>query len=169
MEDFYSTIKNNSNLFINFMNKAMIASPQVQDNFLKVTNNVANTIYKLLKHGNHIVDLEYIPNDFWIKNKNKTVAFVDGGVDKASIISTAPLSIRAGSYIVNKSKQKELFEENMIFLGDLYDPNNELYEFLEDAHEEEALLSRKKDGARIIFEAATLVKHVLMKQRTADI
>ena len=84
------------------MNKAITASPQVQDNFLKVTNNVANTIYKLLKHGNHIVDLEYIPNDFWIKNKNKTVAFVDGGVDKASIISTAPLSIRAGSYIVNK-------------------------------------------------------------------
>ena len=164
MKDFYSTIKNNSNLFINFMNKAITASPQVQDNFLKVTNNVANTIYKLLKYGNHIVDLEYIPNDFWIKNKNKTVAFVDGGVDKASIISTAPLSIRAGSYIVNKSKQKELFEENMIFLGDLYDPNNELYEFLEDAHEEEALLSRKKDGARIIFEAATLVKHVLMKQ-----
>ena len=88
MKDFYSTIKNNSNLFINFMNKAITASPQVQDNFLKVTNNVANTIYKLLKHGNHIVDLEYIPNDFWIKNKNKTVAFVDGGVDKASIIST---------------------------------------------------------------------------------
>ena len=50
MKDFYPTIKNNSNLFINFMNKAITASPQVQDNFLKVTNNVANTIYKLLKH-----------------------------------------------------------------------------------------------------------------------
>ena len=112
------------------MNKAIVASPQVQDNFLKVTNNVANTIYKLLKHGNHIVDLDYIPNEFWTNNKDKTVAFVDGGVDKSSILSAAPLSIRAGSYVVNKTQKKELFEENMVF-GDLYDPDNKLYEFLD--------------------------------------
>ena len=157
----------NSSLYSRFMANAITASPNVQKNFLEVTKSVAETIKKILEDANLIFDIEYKPIDFWSKNKNKTSCFVDGGVDKASILSAAPLSIRAGSFIVkpNGGSKREFFEESMVFLGDLYDPKNELYDFDEDDFEEDQMINKKKDGARIIFEAATLVKHILLKRK----
>ena len=72
-------------------------------------------------HGN------YKGKEFWSINRCKTSCFIDGGVDRTSIISSAPLSIRAGSYIVkpDATSKREFFEESMVFLGDLYDPKNE--------------------------------------------
>ena len=64
------------------------------------------------------------------------ISAVTIGIDKLSLLSAAPLSIRAGSYIVkpnaNKPNEREYFEESMIFLGDLYDPKNELYDLADD-------------------------------------
>ena len=158
---------NKSSLYSRFMANAITASPNVQKNFLEVTKSVAETIKKILEDANLIFDIEYKPVEFWAKNKNKTSCFVDGGVDKASILSAAPLSIRAGSFIVkpNGGSKREFFEESMVFLGDLYDPKNELYDFDEDDFEEDQMINKKKDGARIIFEAATLVKHILLKRK----
>ena len=161
-------INKSSSLYSRFMSNAVAASPAVQKNFLDVTKSVAETIKKILIDANLIFDIEYKPIEFWAANKDKTSCFVDGGVDKASILSAAPLSIRAGSYVVKPSGgqgKRELFEENMVFLGDLYDPKNELYDFDEDDFEEDQMLNKKKDGARIIFEAATLVKHILLKRK----
>ena len=129
---------------------------------------VALTVQKILEDANLIIDLEYKGKDFWSENKCKTSCFVDGGVDKTSIISSAPLSIRTGSYIVKPDaadKNREFFEESMVFLGDLYDPKNELYDFAEDDFDEDQMLNKKKDGARIIFEAVTIVKHILLNRK----
>ena len=41
----------------------------------------------------------------------------------------------------------------MVFLGDLYDPKNELYDFAEDDFDEDQMLNKKKDAARIIEES----------------
>ena len=160
-------IKNNSSMFVNFVKNAISASPVVQSNFLDVSSKVAETVLKIAKDANLILDLNYKGKEFWSINKSKTACFVDGGVDKTSIISTAPLSIRAGSYIVkpNAISKREFFEESMVFLGDLYDPNNELYDFADDDFDEDQMLNKKKDGARIIFEAATLVKHILLNKK----
>ena len=160
-------IKNNSSMFVSFVKSAISASPVVQSNFLDVSSKVAETVLKIAKDANLILDLNYKGKEFWSINKSKTVCFVDGGVDKTSIISTAPLSIRAGSYIVkpNAISKREFFEESMVFLGDLYDPNNELYDFADDDFDEDQMLNKKKDGARIIFEAATLVKHILLNKK----
>ena len=158
-------INKSSSLYSKFMSNAVAASPAVQKNFLEVTKSVAETIQKILIDADLIFDIEYKPVEFWSANKDKTSCFVDGGVDKASIISSAPLSIRAGSYVVKPSGAKgkrELFEENMVFIGDLYDPKNELYDFEDDDFEEDQMLNKKKDGARIIFEAVTVVKHILL-------
>ena len=164
-----SKIKNGSSLFANFIKHAVTASPKVQKNFLEVTTKVAETIQKIIKDADLIVELDYKGKDFWQQNKDKTACFVDGGVDKTSLISTAPLSIRAGSYVVkpnaDKASEREFFEESMIFLGDLYDPKNELYDLADDDFEEDQMLNKKKDGARIIFEAATLVKHILLNRK----
>ena len=142
-------IKNNSSLFTNFVRNAVSASPKVQNNFLDVSAQVALTIKKLLEDANLITELEYKGKDFWAENRCKTACFVDGGVDKTSIISSAPLSIRTGSYIVKPDapeKNREFFEESMVFLGDLYDPKNELYDFTDDDFEEDQMLNKKKMG-----------------------
>ncbi len=68
-----------------------------------VVKNVCETIKKLLNTEKMIINVQYQPKEFWQKAKNFTSCFVDGGIDKASIFSSAPLSIRAGSYIVNPS------------------------------------------------------------------
>ena len=52
----------------------------------------------------------------------------------------------------------------MVFLGDLYDPKNELYDFIDDDFEEDQMLNKKKDAARIVFEIACIVKHIFEKQ-----
>ena len=165
--NFKNKIKNNSSMFVGFVKNAISASPRVQSNFLDVSSKVAETVFKIAKDANLIFDLNYNGKEFWFANKCKTACFVDGGVDKTSIISTAPLSIRAGSYVVtpNASSKREFFEESMVFLGDLYDPNNELYDFTDDDFDEDQMLNKKKDGARIIFEAATLVKHILLNKK----
>ena len=72
--------KENNNLFINYMDKAVHGSPIVQANFLKVILKVSETIIKILKHENLIINLNYDPVKFWPAHKDKTVAFVDGGV-----------------------------------------------------------------------------------------
>ena len=161
-------IKNGSSLFANFISHAVTASPKVQKNFLEVTTKVAGTIQKIIKDADLIVELDYKGKDFWFQNRDKISCFVDGGIDKLSLLSAAPLSIRAGSYIVkpnaNKPNEREYFEESMIFLGDLYDPKNELYDLADDDYEEDQMTNKKKDAARIIFEAATLVKHILLNR-----
>jgi hypothetical protein len=122
-------IKNNSSLFVNFIKNAITASPKVQKNFLDVSAKVAETVLKIIKEADLIVDLDYQGKDFWFQNRDKISCFVDGGIDKLSLLSAAPLSIRAGSYIVqpnaNKPNEREYFEESMMWLGDLYDPKND--------------------------------------------
>ena len=160
-------IKRNSSMFVNFVKSAVTASPKVQNNFLDVSSKVAETVLKIIRDADLIVDLNYKGKEFWSQNRCKTACFVDGGVDKTSIISSAPLSIRAGSYVVKPDavSKREYFEESMVFLGDLYDPKNELYDFIDDDFEEDQMLNKKKDGARIIFEAATIVKHILLNKK----
>ena len=108
-------IKNNSSMFINFIKNAITASPKVQKNFLDVSAKVAETVLKIIKEADLIVDLDYQGKDFWFQNRDKISCFVDGGIDKLSLLSAAPLSIRAGSYIVqpnaNKPNEREYLKK----------------------------------------------------------
>ena len=49
-------------------------------------------------------------------------------------------------------------------MGDLYDSKNNIYDLSEDPYEDNQLLDKKKDAARIVFEIACLVKHIYEKQ-----
>ena len=107
---FKNKIMNNSSLFVNFVKNAVTASPKVQSNFLEISNKLAETVLKIVQDADLIINLNYKGKEFWNINKCKVACFVDGGVDKTSIISTAPLSIRAGSYAVKpNAHQKENF------------------------------------------------------------
>ena len=50
---------------------------------------------------------------------------------------------------------------------DLYDPDNELYDFIDDDNFEDLMLN-KKGCTRIIFEASALVNHI-QSERNIDL
>ena len=89
--------------------------PKVQKNFLNITESFAETIYKILK-GRFNIKLLYDGKDFWRRNNDKISCFIDE-VFQSSLISAAPIGIRAGSYIVQlmRSLNKERFLREFTF------------------------------------------------------
>ena len=123
--------KSQNNLFLKYMDFS-INSSQNQSEYMNVMVNVCSTMLNLLKHENLIIDLNYNPSEFWPKAKNKTVAFVDGGLARNNLFNSSPLAIRAGSYVVNKKLKEEAFDTNLKFVLNLFDKQNELFDFIED-------------------------------------
>ena len=156
--------KSQNNLFLKYMDFS-INSSQNQSEYMNVMVNVCSTMLNLLKHENLIIDLNYNPSEFWPKAKNKTVAFVDGGLARNNLFNSSPLAIRAGSYVVNKKLKEEAFDTNLKFVLNLFDKQNELFDFIEDESFESLMLTKKKDAARIITEAGQLVNHILTKRK----
>ena len=156
--------KFDNNLFLKCMDFS-VNSSQRQSKYMNVMLNVCNTIHNLLKHENLIIDLQYNPTEFWPKAKKKTVAFVDGGLARNNLFNSSPLAIRSGSYIVNKHLKEELFEHYTNVVLNLFDRKNDLYDSIEDELFESLMLTKKKDAARIIIEAAELVNHIITKRR----
>ena len=78
-------IKRNSSMFVNFVKSAVTASPKVQSNFLDVSAKVAETVLKIIRDADLVVDLDYKGKEFWSQNRCKTACFVDGGVDKPQL------------------------------------------------------------------------------------
>ena len=100
--DIKNKIKANSSLFTNFVKNAVTASPNVQNNFLEVSAQVALTVKKIIEDANLIMDLDYKGKNFWLENRCKTACFIDGGVDKTSIISSAPINNINSSNLLKK-------------------------------------------------------------------
>lgn len=161
--------KNKSSLFANFVNNVIHKpSPEVQKNFMDVSLKIAGTIKKICEDEKLIINIPYQGKNFWNKGKNYESCFVDGGVFSSVESSSAPFAIRSKSYIVkptNPLTDREKFEETIAYMGDLYDSKNNIYDLSEDPYEDNQLLNKKKDAARIIFEIACLVKHVFDKQK----
>ncbi len=169
MQKIANKIKNNSTLFSNFVeNLVRNPSHEVQKNFMDITSKIAETIRRICNDEGLIFDVSYEGKNYWLKGKNYEACFVDGGVYSSFASSSAPFAIRAKSYIVKPNKsllERERFEESIAYMGDLYDSKNSIYELNEDPYEDNQLLHKKKDAARIIFEIAAIVKHVFEKRQ----
>ena len=163
-----SSINNNSSLFKEFIQNAVTSpSPKVQKNFMEVMSSVTQIFKKICDDEKLIIDLNYHGKNYWKKAKEFKSCFVDGGVYSNFLSSTAPFAIRAKSFIIKPDeliKNREKFEDTVGFFGDLYDPNNNIYDLSEDPYEDNQLLTKKKDAARITFEMAAVVRHVYNKQ-----
>ena len=159
---------NNSSLFTNFVNNVINnPSPEVQKNFMDISLKIAETIKKILEDEKLILQIPYEGKEYWQNGKNYESCFVDGGVFSSVASSSAPFAIRSKSYIVKPSnhlEDREKFEESIAYMGDLYDSKNNIYDLSEDPYEDNQLLDKKKDAARIVFEIACLVKHIYEKQ-----
>ncbi len=159
----------NSSLFTNFV-KNVINNPsiEVQKNFMDVSLKIAQTIKKICEEEKLIFDVPYNGKKYWEHGKNYQSCFVDGGVFSSVESSSAPFAIRSKSYIVKPSEtlsNREKFEETIAYMGDLYDSQNNIYDLSEDPYEDNQLLNKKKDAARIVFEIACIVKHIFEKQK----
>ena len=130
---------------------------------MKVTTELAEVIKKICESEKLIFDVSYEGNKYWHDAKKHKFAFVDGGAFSSFLSSTAPFAIRANTYIVKPDElleKRELFRETVKFVGDLYDPDRNLYDLDEDPYEDNQLLTKKKDAARITFETAAVARHV---------
>ena len=158
-----------SSLFTNFINNVIHnPSPEVQKNFMDVSIKIADTIHKICDEEKIIFNVPYNGREYWKYGKSLETCFVDGGVYSSFESSSAPFAIRAKSYIVkpnNPISNREKFEESIAFMGDLYDSKNNIYELSEDPYEDNQLLNKKKDAARIVFEIACIVKHLFEKRK----
>tara|TARA_B100001057_G_scaffold349609_1_gene351057 strand:- start:3234 stop:4535 length:1302 start_codon:yes stop_codon:yes gene_type:complete len=159
----------NSSLFTNFV-KNVINNPsiEVQKNFMDVSLKIAQTIKKICEEEKLIFNVPYNGKKYWEQGKNYQSCFVDGGVFSSVESSSAPFAIRSKSYIVKPAEtlsNREKFEETIAYMGDLYDSQNNIYDLSEDPYEDNQLLNKKKDAARIVFEIACIVKHIFEKQK----
>ena len=163
-----NSINTNSSLFKDFIRNATSSpSPKVQKNFMEVMSGIVQIFKKICDDEKLIIDLEYKGNKFWEKAKEYKSCFIDGGVYSNVLSSSAPFALRAKSFIIKPSefnKNREKFEDTVGYFGDLYDPNNNIYDLSEDPYEDNQLITKKKDAARIIFEMAAVVRHVHNKQ-----
>ena len=141
----------NSSLFSSFIKNSIKApSPKVQQNFMKVTSELAEIIKKICENEKLIFDVNYEGKKYWEMAKKHRFAFVDGGAYSSFLSSSAPFAIRANTYIVKPDElleKRELFKETVKFVGNLYDPEKNLYDLDEDPYEDNQLLAKKKDAA----------------------
>lgn len=162
-------LNHDSSIFKLFIdNSVKKPSIKTQQNFFDIINRISKLIFKICEDEKLIIDLNYQPKKVWNKAKSYKSCFIDGGVYSSVLSSSAPFAIRAKSFIVQpnlKINDREKFEETISYMGDLYDPDNTVYDLSEDPYEDNQLITKKKDAARITFEIAAIVKHVFGKQK----
>ena len=161
--------QNNTSLFQEFIkNSTKSPSHKAQQNFLNIITSVADIIKKICESEKLIFDVNYDGKKYWNTAKKYQACFIDGGVYSSFLSSSAPFAIRAKSYIVKPDEvlhKREVFEETVKFVGDLYDADTSLFDLSEDPYEVNQLLTKKKDAARITFETAAIVRHIFEKQK----
>lgn len=160
--------KNNSIFKMLIENSVKKPSIKTQKNFFEIIGKIAKLVKKIVDDEKLIVDLNYDGQKTWDNAKYFKSCFIDGGIYSSVLSSTAPFAIRAKSYIVQpnlKINNREKFEETISYIGDLYDPDNTLYDLSEDPYEDNQLITKKKDAARIAFETAAIAKHIFDKQK----
>ena len=161
--------QNNTSLFQEFIkNSTKSPSRKAQQNFLNIITSVADIIKKICVSEKLIFDVSYDGKKYWQQAKKYQACFIDGGVYSSFLSSSAPFAIRAKSYIVKPDEvlhKREVFEETVKFVGDLYDADTSLFDLSEDPYEDNQLLTKKKDAARITFETAAIVRHIFEKQK----
>ena len=161
--------QNNTSLFQEFIkNSTKSPSHKAQQNFLNIITSVADIIKKICVSEKLIFDVSYDGKKYWQQAKKYQAIFIDGGVYSSFLSSSAPFAIRAKSYIVKPDEalhKREVFEETVKFVGDLYDADTSLFDLSEDPYEDNQLLTKKKDAARITFETAAIVRHIFEKQK----
>ncbi len=135
----------------NMLRVARDDGAKLQDRFADYIEHLASSVSAFLRSNDLIQAASYAPGKYWLEQRGKTFAFVDGGVANMNVPGTAPIGIRVGSYVVkpgDESKHREDFDVEISIIDDMYSEEHQTYE---DRFDDRAKL---QDAARIISEAA---------------
>ena len=136
------------------------ASADVHEDFIRQLSSVAVNLRRVFEKENLIRKVSYQSNEFWASARGKRVAFIDGGIARVDLPSSAPLGIRVGSYTVapgDDSPARESFSVEFALVDELYSMDAKTYEDVFDD------LQKLTDAARIVAE--TSVAFRMAKER----
>lgn len=126
-------------------------SADLHEDFIRQLSAVAINLRQIFEGEGLIHHLTRTPREFWESVRDRSVAFVDGGVARIDLPSAAPMGIRVGSYTVrigDSSDSREAFSTDLVLVDELY--SNEAWTY-EDVFDD---TQKMTDAARIIGEAS---------------
>lgn len=132
-------------------------SADVHQDFIRKLSVVAVNLRKLFENEGLIRRFEYSSKDYWQTVKGRKVSFVDGGVARIDIPSSAPMGIRVGTYTVrlgDSSAERESFNTALTLVDDLYSQSAWTFE---EAFDDTQKLT---DAARIVGEASAALQQM---------
>ena len=136
-------------------------SAPAQQRFLQTVEHLASALREILLETGRII---HIPKDharLWKSVAGKPIGFVDGGLANLTMLGSAPIAARVGSYTVipgDHSPERENFTVLKCLIDELYATSEE--GVFSDSFPD---LSALRDAARISIEAAGAV-HLLQEQ-----
>lgn len=128
-------------------------SAEAQYEFMRVLEILADQLRQVLLAAGLITRIEKNHAALWKAVKDQDLAFVDGGMANLSMLGSAPIAARVGSYVVTPGKtgpEREQFIMVKHLIDELYSPVPETGVFAGLFPDPGAL----RDAARISVEAA---------------
>ena len=122
-------------------------SSDAQDSFINILKEVCTTLREIFLDASLIKNCNYNGGDFWPRMHGKRIGFVDGGVARIEIPSSAPIGIRVGTYSVecgSSDKNREKFDFKTFIVDELYGSGG--HSFIETNDD----VSKMADCSRII-------------------
>ncbi len=136
---------------------ARVQSAGVQDNFTELASWLAAQLRELMDAEGLIHSIAYEPREFWPSLRGSEYCFVDGGVARINLPTSAPMGIRVGSYYVkpgDTSTEREHFAFHVQLVDELYSQAHQTYD------DEFSDIQKLQDAARIMGEAAAAYQSV---------
>jgi hypothetical protein len=132
-------------------------SADLHEDFIRKLSTVATNLRRLFENEGLLRRFEHTSRSYWEAVRGRKICFVDGGVARIDIPSSAPMGIRVGTYTVrlgDDSADREAFNTALTLVDDLYSQSAWTFE---DAFDDTQKLT---DAARIIGEASAALKQV---------
>jgi len=136
---------------------AQVQSAGVQQNFTELASELAVQLRELMETEGLIRSIPYQPRDFWPSLKGNEYCFIDGGVARLNLPTSAPMGIRVGAYYVkpgDESDQRERFMFHVQLVDELFSEAHQTYE------DDFSDIQKLQDAARIIAEASAAYQAV---------
>lgn len=132
-------------------------SADLHEDFIRKLSAIAINLRKLFENEGLLHRFEHASRDYWRTVKGRKISFVDGGVARIDIPSSAPMGIRVGTYTVrlgDDSPDRETFNTALTLVDDLYSQSAWTFE---EAFDDTQKLT---DAARIIGEASAALRQI---------
>lgn len=130
-------------------------SADVHEDFVKQLSVLAKSIRRIFEGSQLIRQFQTTPAAYWKRMRGIPVAFIDGGVARIDLPSSAPMGIRVGAYSVkigDASEAREDFSTALMLVDELYSSEAWTYD---DGFDD---TQKMTDAARIVGEASAALK-----------